>query len=188
MRRAHRAARALFKDQAACPFRAFARRRLASEPLETPRPGIDARERGILVHETMRAVWKSIETHDRLVALEGAELQKLLEACADEAIACVKRSRGDALDGRFGELERVRLVKLAREWLDLERRRGDFEVVATEEKRVMSFGGITVNEASSIAWTASTTGRAIIDYKTGRARPRTGWEAPWTSRSPRCTR
>jgi ATP-dependent helicase/nuclease subunit B len=153
----------LFRDQAACPFRAMAHHRLRSEPLETPRPGLDRRDRGTLVHEMMRAVWKSIQTRDRLVAMDDATLQPLLVACADEAIACVRRR---ALDGRFGQLERVRLVKLAREWLDLERRRGDFEVAATEEKRVMSFGGITVNVRLD-RLDRIDNGHAVIDYKTG---------------------
>ena len=156
----------LFKDQAACPFRAMAHHRLRSEPLETPRPGLDARDRGTLVHEMMRAVWKSIETRDRLLAMDDAALQPLLAACADEAIASF---RGRALDGRFGQLERVRLVKLAREWLDLERRRGDFKVVATEEKREMSFGGITVNVRLD-RLDRIDNGLAVIDYKTGACR------------------
>jgi probable DNA repair protein len=156
----------LFKDQAACPFRAMAHHRLRSEPLETPRPGLDARDRGTLVHEMMRAVWKSIQTRDRLLALQGAQFQALLEACADEAIACVRRH---ALDGRFGQLERVRLAKLAREWLDLERRRADFEVVATEEKRVMSFGGISVNVRLD-RLDRIDNGHMVIDYKTGACR------------------
>jgi ATP-dependent helicase/nuclease subunit B len=153
----------LFRDQAACPFRAMAHHRLRSDPLETPRPGLDARDRGTLVHEMMRAVWQRIQTRDRLMALQGAELQALLVTCADEAIACVRRQ---ALDGRFGLLERVRLVKLAREWLDLERRRGDFEVVATEQKRVMSFGGITVNVRLD-RLDRIDNGPMVIDYKTG---------------------
>ncbi len=111
----------LFRDQAACPFRAMAHHRLRSEPLETPRPGLDARDRGTLVHEMMRAVWKSIET------------------------------------------------QLAREWLDLERRRGDFEVIATEEKRVMSFGGITVNVRLDRLDRIGN-GQAVIDYKTGQCK------------------
>ena len=31
----------IFKDHSACPFRAFAKHRLRSRPLETPRPGLD---------------------------------------------------------------------------------------------------------------------------------------------------
>ena len=156
----------LFKDQAACPFRALARHRLGSQKLETPRPGLDARDRGTLVHEMMRGVWKVIGSRERLLAMEPAALRTLLEACADEAIACVKRSRGAALQGRFGALERARLVERAAEWLDLERRRDHFEVIATEEKRALAFGGISVNVKLD-RLDRIEGGLAVIDYKTG---------------------
>src|SRR5207249_5414834 len=44
-------------DQAACPFRAFARWRLAAEALEEPAPGLDARQRGALLHDLMKHLW-----------------------------------------------------------------------------------------------------------------------------------
>ena len=156
----------LFKDQAACPFRAFARRRLESEPLETPRPGLDLRDRGNLVHEMMRAVWTGLGTHERLIATSDAALGEILGACADEAIALMRRKRSDALTGRYAKLERERLVRLAREWLEEDRRRDAFEVVAMEEKHPVTFGGITV-EAKLDRMDQLAAGRAIIDYKTG---------------------
>jgi ATP-dependent helicase/nuclease subunit B len=156
----------LFKDQAACPFRAFARRRLESEPLETPRPGLDARDRGTLVHEMMRAVWVSLGTRERLVAASEAELAAVLGACADEAIGVMRRRRSDALAGRYAALERERLMRLAAEWLAKDRQRDDFEVVAIEEKRAVTFGGITV-DAKLDRMDRLAAGRAIIDYKTG---------------------
>ena len=156
----------LFKDQAACPFRAFARRRLHSEPLETPRLGLNARDRGTLVHAMLAAVWKSLGTRDRLVAASQAQLGEILGACADEAIAHVRRYRADALSGRYAQLERARLVRLAGEWLAVDRKREDFEVVAIEEKHPVTFGGITVN-AKLDRMDKLAAGHAIIDYKTG---------------------
>src|SRR5688572_31171287 len=44
-------------DQAACPFRAFAKWRLGTEELEQPEAGLDARDRGTLVHALMRELW-----------------------------------------------------------------------------------------------------------------------------------
>jgi ATP-dependent helicase/nuclease subunit B len=158
---------ALFKDQAACPFRAFAKRRLQSKPLDTPRIGLDARDRGTLVHEMMRAVWKSLESHDRLMATGPAQLREILQACAAEAIARMKRTRADALTGRYEQLEHARLVRLASDWLDVERDRGGFEVVAVEEKRPVAFGGITVEARLDRMDLLEAGGRAIIDYKTG---------------------
>ncbi len=156
----------LFKDQAACPFRAYARRRLDSEPLEAPRPGLDVRDRGTLVHEMMRAVWTSLGTQERLVAASAPALDAILGACADEAIAHMRRRRPDALAGRYAQLERERLVRLARDWLKVDRQREPFEVIAIEEKRPATFGGITV-DVKLDRMDQLAAGRAIIDYKTG---------------------
>jgi probable DNA repair protein len=166
----------LFKDQAACPFRAFARRRLDSEPLETPRPGLDVRDRGTLVHEMMRAVWTSLGTHARLVAASAPELDAILGACADEAIAHMRRRRPDALAGRYAQLERERLARLARDWLKLDRQREPFEVIAIEQKHPASFGGITV-DVKLDRMDQLAAGRAIIDYKTGACKT-SDWMGP----------
>ncbi len=168
----------LFKDQAACPFRAFAARRLEAQPLETPRPGLDLRDRGTLVHEMMKAVWTRLETRDRLVAMGHEDLDQLLGACADEAIARMRRTRADALAGRYAQLEHARLVRLADEWLDVDRGRDDFEVVALEEKHAVTFGGITV-DAKLDRMDRLATGRAVIDYKTGECKT-----AAWMGRRP----
>ena len=50
-------------DQAACPFRAFARWRLAAEPLETPLAGPDASDRGKLLHARPAASTAMPATH-----------------------------------------------------------------------------------------------------------------------------
>jgi len=155
-------------DQAACPFRAFAHVRLASEPIEEPNPGLDARDRGTLVHCMLANVWRDIGTQARLLALPAADLEAILAKSADEAIAQVKRYRHEALSGRFGALERERLARIAAEWLALERRRGDFEVTGIEEKHALEFGGVTVNVKLDRVDRLPTFEHVVIDYKTGK--------------------
>ncbi|HET9578608.1 MAG TPA: PD-(D/E)XK nuclease family protein [Usitatibacter sp.] len=157
----------LFKDQAACPFRAFARHRLRSEPLERPTPGLDDAARGTLMHEMMAHVWRSLEDKARLDALGAAQLDELLAACADAAIEACRRIDPATLTGRFEALERERLIGTAREWLAIERAREPFSVVAIEHKRAMTFGGITVNVKLDRMDALERGGRAVIDYKTG---------------------
>ena len=167
----------LFRDQAACPFRAFARHRLASEPLEHPQPGLDARDRGTLLHQMLAATWRRIGTKARLDAIAPTELDAVLAESVAEAIAYVKRYRADALSGRFESIERQRLVRITREWLGIERARTGFEVVAIEEKRPMTFGGITVHARLDRMDRLSQGGHAIIDYKAGEAAVR-AWLGP----------
>jgi ATP-dependent helicase/nuclease subunit B len=156
----------LFRDQAACPFRAVARHRLGSKPLETPRPGLDAADRGSLLHAMLALVWQKLEDREHLAAADAESLAKLLGECADEALAQVRGASAEALGGRFGELERARLARVAGEWLAMELRRPDFTVVAREEKREVTFGGVTVN-AKLDRMDRLARGLAIIDYKTG---------------------
>jgi ATP-dependent helicase/nuclease subunit B len=157
----------LFRDQAACPFRGFAHFRVESKPLEAPRPGLNPRDRGTLVHEMLAGVWKAIGTSERLAALRGDELELLLGKSADEAIAKVKRYRADVLSGRFAVLERERLVRMTREWLEVERQRPPFEVAEAEEKRPVTFGGVTVNARLDRMDRLASGGQFILDYKSG---------------------
>jgi probable DNA repair protein len=157
----------VFRDQAACPFRAFAHVRLAAEAMEAPRPGLDPRDRGTLVHCMLANTWRGIKTQARLLEMAGPELDALLETSADDAIAQVARYRHDALAGRFAELEHERLVKTTREWLQVERARDDFEVVEIEEKHSLEFGGVSVNVKLDRVDRLPTAEHIVLDYKSG---------------------
>src|SRR5205814_7752763 len=94
-------------DQAMCPFRAFARWRLGAEEMEEPSPGLDARDRGKLLHALMREIWTRVRSH--------SNLNKDLSTVIAQSAATAVKEMG--LEGRFAELERERLARLAREWL-----------------------------------------------------------------------
>ena len=161
----------LFKDQAACPFRAFAKRRLCAEEVETPRTGLDPRDRGTLMHEMLRAVWDRVVTQERLLAMPPAELEALLGECAEQALAAMKRRRAEALSGRYGALERERLIRLARAWLEVERTRPvPFTVLKTEEECEVEFGGVRVKGRLDRRDELAGGAIAVIDYKSGECR------------------
>ena len=159
----------VFKDQAACPFRAFAVHRLRAEALEAPPSGLDGRERGTLLHALLARAWQELKSSARLDTMSGADLDALLALAADHAIGRLRARRPDALEGRFAELEKARLAKLGRAWLVIERARPPFEVAAVEQKRAVSFGGVTVNARLDRMERLAAGGDAVIDYKTGSA-------------------
>jgi len=147
----------VLSDQAACPFRAFARHRLHAEELEEPAEGLDASKRGKLAHALMKNLWDTLK--------DSTALERDLEpAIASAAAAAVKELD---IEGRFAELERTRLVGLAREWLEVEKTRPPFSVVSTEEKRPIVFGGVQFDARIDRMDRLSTGGHAILDYKTG---------------------
>lgn len=167
--RTARGGAALLRDQAACPFRALARHRLASEALEAPHAGLDAMERGILVHRVLAAVWGELKTKAALEETSGDALDALLAKAAENAVGRVRRDRPGVLSGRFAAIEMQRLARLAREWLELERTRGPFEVAAREEARSIAVGPLRL-DARLDRVDDTPDGRVVIDYKTGEAR------------------
>lgn len=159
----------VLRDQAACPFRALARHRLASEALEAPHAGLDAMERGVLVHRVLAGVWGELRTKSALDAISGEALDALLAKAAGDAVARMRRERPAALAARFAAIEAERLARVAREWLGIERARGEFEVVAREDAREIAAGPLRL-KARLDRVDATANGRIVVDYKTGEAK------------------
>jgi len=153
-------------DQAACPFRAFARWRLGAEALEEPEPGLDPRDRGKLLHALMREIWSQLKDSSSLAKDVGPAISRAADIAIKEL----------GIEGRFAELERVRLAKIAREWLTLEAKRKPFRVAALEERRAMSVAGL---ELSGRIDRMDRVGdeHVLIDYKGGNVSTRL-WEGP----------
>lgn len=162
---------AAIKDYAACPFRAFARHRVGAEGLAVPHTGLDALERGTLVHHLLAQVWARLKNKTALDAISAADLDLLLEHAAEEALARARRDRPEKLSGRFAHIEKHRLVCLARDWLESERGRSDFTVVATEDKRRVEIGGLAFNSRLDRVDALPDGRHIVIDYKTNAPSP-----------------
>ena len=162
---------AVIRDHAACPFRAFARHRLSAESLEAPHAGLDAMERGTLVHRVLAQAWAQLRTRNALDAIAEADLDALLRQAAEDAVARIRRERPTVLSGRFAEIEKRRLVRLARAWLEVEKQRGGFTVLATEDKRPIEIGGLALSARLDRVDETDDGRRIVIDYKTGKSSP-----------------
>ncbi len=160
----------LLKDQAACPFRAFALRRLAATVIEVPHAGLDAMERGTLVHRVLEKVWRRLASKQALDALAAAERDALVASAAADAVAELRRDRPTTLAGRFAAIERDRLAQLAGEWLEVERARGDFTVLPVEDRRTVAVGPLALTLRLDRVDETADGERIVIDYKTGEAR------------------
>ena len=156
-------------DQAACPFRAFARWRLSAEPLEEPESGLDPRDRGKLMHALMREIWVRVKNS---AALRN-DLSPVISQAADIAV------KEMGLEGRFAELERERLAKLAREWLEVESRRAPFEVAFTEQQRDLHVAGLQFqSRIDRMDKLKEGGGHVLIDYKGSRMLTPKQWDGP----------
>jgi probable DNA repair protein len=159
----------IIKNQSACPFRAFATHRLNISGLEETSPGIEAGSKGSLIHLALEYIWKQLQTQAVLAALSNDEMMTLLDAAIRHAW---QESRVVA-DARTRDYEQKRMRRVLSEWLEKEKERPDFRVLAIEQKY-----SVQLPESSSPRFTVNIkvdrmdedeSGRRIlIDYKTGR--------------------
>lgn len=159
---------ALFRLQAACPFRAFSELRLHARELEEPEDGLDRLKRGTLVHSVMKHLWKELCTHERLMGLSEQEQAKLIANAVEAGLnENEKAFAPDVMGERLREVERERLQKLVGEWLEIEKEREPFAVIETEEKREHEVGGLRITLRSDRMDELADGRRIIVDYKTG---------------------
>ena len=150
----------LFKDMAACPFRAFVQHRLNARTLDDPAFGLDARDKGKLVHKALELIWTELQTHERLCNLGPVVLSDV-----------VSRNVRAALEQQSGglgrSLEQIRLEHLLMDWLEIEKHRPPFAVLGPEQKRLVTIGGLTINLRIDRVDELPTGYQIILDYKTG---------------------
>ncbi|WP_432823051.1 PD-(D/E)XK nuclease family protein [Trichloromonas sp.] len=156
----------LLKDQALCPFRAFAHHRLRARALDRPEPGLDAGTRGSLLHAVLENFWKLTGDQAGLLALSDAQLSARIEQAAGEAL---RQHFGDEADQPLCRIEGARLCALVREWLEeVEKERAPFSVAQIEAERTVVCGGISIDTKVDRIDQLNDGRRVIIDYKTGR--------------------
>ena len=172
--RARRGA-AVFRLQAACPFRAFAELRLGAEGWDAADPGLSPLDRGVLVHDALERVWRELRSHAGLVGTRPARVDALVAGAVGASIRDLSRDRSWLRRPRFAALETDRLSRVIRDWLVLESRRQPFTVVEQERSREVEVGGVRLTIRADRVDRVADGGDVILDYKTGDPSP-AKWE------------
>ena len=165
----------VFRYQALCPFRAFAELRLGATRLRFPHPGIAPLDRGQAVHAALEHIWSRLHSWDDLIAAAQDDIEALLESAAQHAIDRLQARRTDLSPGLL-ELERLRLKRLLCAWLEREKNREPFRIVALEQKREIEIAGIRATVKVDRVDCLPDGREIIIDYKTGECSLRDWWD------------
>ncbi len=157
----------IFKEQAICPFRAFAHIRLGSQGINIPELGLDAAERGSILHRTLEIIWSKLKSQQQLNELSDKELTKLIRASSRQALLPFLQRHASSLKARFQIIEQQRIEKIIKEWLEIEKSRPPFTVIATEDYQTSQFAGISLHFQVDRIDKLNDGKIMIIDYKTG---------------------
>lgn len=155
----------ILRDMAACPFQAFARHRLHASTIADIDIGLNAAERGNLVHHALEIVWRKLLDSKRLQNCDDTQLQKIVSAAIRAALAGIRHK--NFIGYRFVELETLRLQALVFEWLQLEKQRAPFKVVFNESRRQLQLGGLPLTIRYDRVDLLEDGSLFVIDYKTG---------------------
>ncbi len=159
----------VLKDQALCPFRAFAHHRLAAKAIESPDIGLDAGTRGTLLHGVLERFWEQTRSRAALQALSEAKLRQRIDDCVQAALDSHFGDRAGETPRTLVDIERRRLGALVLEWLtEVELERSDFSVEELEKTHRECFGGLVINTKVDRIDRLDDGSRVILDYKTGR--------------------
>lgn len=159
----------LLRDQAGCPFNAFAIWRLGATPLPEPLPGLSPQDRGILVHRCLELLWRQLQSQANLLTLSETALHAQVAEVIDQVLAPLKGQRPDLFGVRFSRLERQRLQHLLHSWLEIDCARPPFVVTPPEQQTSITLGGLILTLRMDRIDQLENGELVLIDYKTGAA-------------------
>lgn len=156
-----------FKAQSENPFDTFAKYRLGAQaPIEAMN-GFSHIEKGNILHNSLAAIWQKLTTQTALLALEEQPLKNLVEEQVNEAIADIQRHKPKHLHPTLCQIESERQCHLVQQWLNYEKTRAPFTVVAIEQAQTVHFKGVDINIRIDRVDQLQDGQFLIIDYKTG---------------------
>ena len=169
----------LLTAQSQCPFQAFAKGRLGAEGWDRAEDGLNARQRGQLLHAVLHAVWAGpphgLRTHAELESLH--DRRAFIVGHVERAIDALPRGLRERMPRRYIELEGLRLARLVDAWLAFESTRVPFTVIDTEIARTAQIEGLMLRLRLDRIDRLNDESLLVIDYKSGGVSPSV-WNLP----------
>jgi ATP-dependent helicase/nuclease subunit B len=163
----------VLRQQAACGFLAFAEMRLHSTTVDPCELGLDAIERGNLVHRALESFWSVTRSQEELRSLSIEERHRRLSNAIDTAFSRLS-APSPGWGAAYIGLQRERLRRLLLRWIDVELQRGPFTVRQREERTAIPIGPLRLKvQPDRIDEVEG--GVVLVDYKTGHRAHSSNW-------------
>lgn len=161
----------LMRAQAICPAWAFYQFRLGAKKLKSPKNGLDAAERGQLLHLALEQFWRQ-EHHYRhfadLQRMGEPELLAAVDLAAKNAVQLFSTQQTEHFPQAILALEEERLRLLLLGWLNFELEQAEFFTMhACEAEKKVNIDGIEVTLKIDRVHRTENGGLVLVDYKTG---------------------
>ncbi|MBL7480432.1 PD-(D/E)XK nuclease family protein [Legionella bononiensis] len=133
---------ALLAYQAKCPFKAFAEHRLKAKPSQQTSEGLDAKDKGIIVHKVMELLWRQLGSQKELLQLNDTILHQYIDQSIQTALSNMRQFHSESVPALIKDVEFVRLKRLVHSLLEWEKLRPEFEIAALEESYTLNLAGL----------------------------------------------
>lgn len=148
----------ILKSQISCAFKGFTHR-LKCEEFEAPEVGLRRFEQGNLIHQVLQHIYQVLPSHSHLIDYAEADLNLLIKKTIKQQLKQYKSSG-------FTQVEYKRLYHIVGQFIQSEKNRDSFDIVATEQVVESDINGLKfTTRLDRIDNTEN--GRIIFDYKTG---------------------
>lgn len=158
----------LINDQSSCPFRAFAHNRLHVSGEPNIEPGLSKAARGNAIHNALENFYRNTKSSQELIELSDEELAIRIETAVSEAIERLSIYNREIMTPRMQSIEFGRILKLISSFLEAEKSRPAFKVIAREKRLSRDFGNLRLNLRIDRIDELIGNESALIDYKTGK--------------------
>lgn len=169
----------LIRAQAICPAWAFYQFRLGARALRLPKAGLDAAERGQLVHGALEAFWQHnghFRHYADLIQMGDHAIAEAISNAVERSINDFKQQYRDVFSPNTLMLEHERISRLITDWLTYEKTREvNFKVTACEVEQKSMINGIEVTLKIDRVHALANGGLELVDYKTGRLPNMRSW-------------
>lgn len=160
--------------QAKQPLLAYLRYRLDIRALPKQQLGLTASERGICLHRILENLWSELGTQSALKNIDELGLRQLLAKNIEEVLLQVLKRRFKVLHPAEIEIEKRSLSDTLEAWLEVEKNRIPFTVVAREQAFEYDYKNYSIAGRIDRVDQIENLGLSVIDYKSG-ASNTAGW-------------